>query len=349
MRRCKYTLFFIGLACAWPFPPPAQAQAVDECKRASGTIPIIGFLNPAGSESIPRGLAAFRQGLNDAGYVEGYNLIIDYRWANGNYDLLPGRARQLVECNVALIAATGGTKSAQAAKDATKTIPIVFGTGFDPVKTRLADSYTQPGGNATGIAMHTNARVATRRELLAKMLPGPQKKIAVLQNPTADVQSQQADLPRDLRDDDILKASSADDLEVKFAEAKRNGYQGIVVAADPFFGSRRAQIVALAARNGVPAIYPWREYVETGGLMSYGISFADAYRQIGLYAGRILNGAQPAGLPVIYPPDFNFSPSERELQATSHFELAINLATAKALGLGVPLELVQRANFIIGQ
>src|SRR6266508_3081027 len=343
MRRRKFTIFFMGLAFAWPFAIQAQAQAVDECKRASGDIPIIGFLNPAGPEAIPQGLAAFRQGLNDAGYVEGHNVIIDYRWANGNYDLLPEKAKQLVECRVALIAATGGTKSAQAAKDATKTIPIVFGTGFDPVKTKLADSYAQPGGNATGVAMHTHARVATRREMLAKMLPGPEKRIAVLQNAAADVQSQQGDLPQDLKDDHILKASSEAELEAKFAEARRNGYHGIIVAADPFFGSRRAQIVAMAARHNLPAIYPWREYVETGGLMSYGISFASAYRQIGLYAGRILNGAHPTGLPVMHPPDFNFSSSERELQATSRFELAINLTTAKALQLAVPLELVQRA------
>jgi putative ABC transport system substrate-binding protein len=353
MRHRDLIFLLGGLAAAWPLAAHAQPQSGDQCKQGSQDVRVIGFLNPASAEAIPQALAGFRQGLRDAGYIEDQNIIIDYRWANGRYELLPDRAKQLVDCKVELIAATGGTKSAQAAKEATAqaatdpaaTIPIVFATGFDPVKTRLVPSYDRPDGNATGIAMHTAARVETRVELLRKLVP-PSQKIALLQNPSADVRSLQADLPPNLVSS-VLRASDEAALNEKFREAADNGYDGIVVSADPFLGSRRAQIVALAAQHRLRAIYPWREYVEAGGLMSYGVNFANTYRQIGLYAGRILNGAHPAGLPVLHPPDF--SVREREVKETSRFELAINLTTARTLGVTLPLELIQRANHFVGR
>jgi putative ABC transport system substrate-binding protein len=343
MRRVKSILLLGGLVAAWPLAAFAQTQSDDACKQASGGLRVIGFLSSSSPDAIARSVAAFRQGLKDAGYIEGENVIVDYRWANGDYGLLPAKAKQLVECKVALIAATGGTQSAQAAKDATRTIPILFATGFDPVKTKLVPSYARPGENATGIAMHTAARVATRRELLSKLDPQP-KKIALLVNPTPAFPDQKADMEKDVGGDHLLEANSENALNAKFKEAEEKGYRAIIVSADPFFGGRRAQIVDLAARHRLPAIYPWREYVDAGGLMSYGVSITNAYRQIGLYAGRVLSGARPADLPVLDPPE----PPERELEGSSRFELAINLTTARTLRLTIPPELIKRANYVVG-
>jgi putative ABC transport system substrate-binding protein len=264
------------------------------------------------------------------------NVVIEYRWAGGQFARLPGWRRPQFASQVSLIAATGGAVSARAAKGATSTIPILFIGGQDPVADGIVTSLNQPGGNATGVALRTLELMTKRLELLRELVPHAAA-VALLVNPT--------DVTNELEAKDVeammraigghmvlLKASAENDFEPSFASAARQQADALLVSANPFFTARRAQIVTLAARHDMPVAYPWREYVDAGGLMSYGPSIADAYRQIGFYAGRILKGEKPSDLPVHMP---------------TKFELIINLRTAKALGLNVPRIVLARADEVI--
>jgi putative ABC transport system substrate-binding protein len=273
-------------------------------------------------------LAAFHQGLKDGGYVEGQNVAIEYRWAEGHYDRLSALAADLVRRRVAVLAATGGTVSAAAAKAATTTIPILF-LAADPVRDSLVASLNRPGGNVTGVSVFSAELAPKRLQLLRELVPKAGK-IAALANPASTDEAEalrRAGLPLL-----TITAQTESDFEPAFIQAAQQGVEALLVTADPFFNSRRAQIVALAARHSLPAGYPWREYVEADGLMSYGTSLAGTYRQVGQYASRILKGDKPAELPVQQP---------------IKFELAVNLKTAKSLGLAVPPTLLALADEVI--
>jgi putative ABC transport system substrate-binding protein len=299
-------------------------------------VPVIGWLSSASPGPFAPFVAAFRQGLSEAGYVEGQNVAIEYLWAEGRYDRLPALAAELVGRNVDVIATSGGTSPALAAKSATLTIPIVFETGADPVEKGLVASFARPGGNLTGISILTAALMPKRFELLSEMVPQA-KMIVLLANPNnlaaermmRDVQ--EAALARGVQLQ-ILKAGAEDEFETAFATLVHLHAGALLVGNDPFFFSRREELVALAARHAVPAMYEWREFTAAGGLISYGTSFAAVNRQVGIYAGRILKGAQPADLPVQQP---------------TTFELVINLKTAGALGLAVPPSILARADEVI--
>ena len=324
-RRCLITLMG-AVIVAWPLSTRAQQPAT----------PVIGFLNNLSPGAIAHPMAAFREGLKEAGYLEGHNLAIEYRWAESHNDRLPELAADLVRRQVSVIVATGGGASALAAKAATTTIPIVFSSATDPVELGLVASLNRPGGNATGIHVMTNSLETKRLGLLHELVPNAAT-IAVLVNPGtpgADSQLTEAETAAHAvaRKIQILKADSEPELDKAFATLAKARAEALLVAADPFFNAHRQQIVALAARYAIPAIYEFREFAAAGGLMSYGISLADAYRQIGLYTGKILQGAKPADLPVTQP---------------IKFELVINLKAAKALGITVPPTLLARADEVI--
>jgi putative ABC transport system substrate-binding protein len=299
-------------------------------------MPVIGYLNTGSSNSFAHLANAFRQGLKDAGYIEGQNVAIEYRWADGRYDQLPVLAADLVNRQVAVIIATGGEPSAVAAKAATTKIPIVFTAGGDPVRQGLVASLNQPGGNLTGMFFLTGAIESKRFGLLRELVPNTAI-IGVLLNPSSPAaELQLQDIPDAARAIGqkivILEASNEREVDAAFATLVQRQIGALLVASDPFFSNRRDQLLALASRYSVPAIYYLREFAAAGGLMSYGANLADAFRQVGIYAGRILKREKPADLPVLQP---------------TKFELVVNLKTASSLGLRVPPSLLALADEVI--
>ena len=298
--------------------------------------PIIGFLSSRSAGESASVVAAFLQGLRERGYVEGQNLAIEYRWADGRYDRLPTLAAELVDRHATVIVAVGGEPSALAAKAVTSTIPIVFTTGGDPVKLGLVASLARTGNNLTGVALLFAEVQAKRLQMLQELVPAITA-VALLVNPT------NAATDQDTREMEVaarslglqlqlLQAATDNDFDTAFATILGRRLGGLIVAQDPFFIARRDQLVTLAARHAVPTIYFSGEFVRAGGLISYGGSLAAGYRQVGLYAGRILEGTKPADLPVVQP---------------TKFELVVNLKTAEALGLTVPQTILGRADEVI--
>jgi putative tryptophan/tyrosine transport system substrate-binding protein len=326
MRRREF-MGLIGGVAAYPLAAGADQP----------TMPVIGSLYPGSPEAFA-GITkdAFFRGLAEAGYLEGKNVKIEYRFANGRYDQLPALAKELAERNVTIIVTTGGEPAALAAKAATSKIPIIFGIGGDPIKAGLVDSLSRPGGNATGISLLTPGMEPIRLQLLHETVPTA-KLLAALVNPNhplAETQTNELLLAANTLGIEllILPTSSAQQIEVAFATLTQRQAGGLVVTFDPFFIDERDHLIALAARFGVPAVYGYRDFAKAGGLMSYGSSPADAVDMIGRYAGRVLAGAKISDLPV--------------WQAVK-VELFLNLKTAKALGLTIPLALLGRADEVI--
>jgi putative ABC transport system substrate-binding protein len=296
-------------------------------------VKVVGFLNAASAEGYAHLAAGFREGLKEAGYVEGRNIAIEYRWAAGANDRLAAMAADLVQRKVAVIAASGGTEARLAAKRATATIPVVFATGGDPVREGLVGSLSRPGGNVTGVTFLNTLMEAKRFGLLREAVPEAVS-IAVLVDPNGSSAAAQS---RDVRDAaralggevHVLNARNPREIDEAFAALAKLRAGALVVTASPLFNRQRRQLVDLAARHAIPAVYESREYVEAGGLMSYGASPADAYRQMGVYVGKILDGANPANLPVLQ---------------SDRYELVINLKTAAALGVKIPQPVLMRAD-----
>jgi putative ABC transport system substrate-binding protein len=341
--------FLVGLggAAAWPLVTRAQQPSM----------PVIGFLSGRSPDESSYLIQTFRQGLKETGYDEGRNVAIEYRWARGQYDRLPALAAELVARPVSVIVSVGG--SSLAAKAATTTIPIVITEGNDPVASGLVQSLNRPGGNLTGVMLYGSVLPPKRLELLRETVPGA-KLIAILGNPSTPSSVSQSNVfglaspdrpiaevrQAEVRDAQkvadlaerlgqrilVLNASSAHDLEPAFATMIAQGANALLVMNDPFLDGQRTKLVALANDRAIPAIYAWREFAELGGLMSYGINIAESYHQLGLYAGKVLNGANPAELPVLQP---------------VKFDLVINLKTAKALSLTIPPSLLVRADEVI--
>ena len=322
-RRNFITL--LGSTAAWPLAARAQQPAM----------PVIGFLHGSSPSSFTRLVAAFSDGLSEKSYTEGRNATIVYLWAEGQYDRLSALVTDLVGRQVAAIAAFGPA-AALAAKAGTTTIPVVFATGDDPVKAGLVPSLNRPGGNVTGVSIFTGVLEGKRLALLSQMVPKVMV-IAFLVNPTspqsqsyeAEAQAAASAIGRQIS---ILKASNESDFEGVFAEISERRVGALLVASDIFFNGRRNQLIALAARHAVPAMYEFREFADAGGLMSYGTSLAETYRQVGIYVGEVLQGVKPADLPVV--------------QSTK-FELVINLKAAKELGLTVPPGLLITADDVV--
>ncbi len=303
---------------------------------ARSAMPLIGFLNPGSPEPFAHLVAAFRAGLSETGFVEGQSVAIEYRWAEGRNERLLTLADELVRLQVAVIAGPSSTAAVRAAKTATTSIPIVFTIGADPVKVGLVSNFNRPGGNITGMSYLANLLVPKRLELLKELVPSTET-IGMLLNPNnpnaesdrSDAQVAAGTLGRKIH---VVRACSASELEPAFATLARERIAAVLVDPDPLFTSRRDQLVALAARHAVPAIYDRREFVAVGGLISYGANHTSDYRQMGVYAGRILKGEKPGDLPV---------------QQATKFELVINLKAAKALGLAIPPMLLGRADEVI--
>jgi len=324
--RRRAFIALIGGASAWPLAARAQQSSM----------PVVGFLSSRSPGESAGVVAAFRQGLREAGFVEGRNLAIAFRWADGRYDSLPALAAELVDLPVTLIFAAGGPPTAFAVKAATSTIPIVFSAVSDPVEIGLVPSLSQPGGNITGMAVF-NATLAGKRIELTKELIPTTAVIGYLLNPADQMSATESKgalaaaraLGIELK---VLNASSEDELETAFAGMAKLRADALVVAGEPFFDSKRERIVALSARGRVASVYAWREYVLAGGLMSYGTDLPESYREAAIYAGRILKGEKPASLPVKQP---------------TKFRLAVNLKTARMLSLAVPPTLLARADEVI--
>jgi putative ABC transport system substrate-binding protein len=325
MRRREFIQGTASSAVTWPLAARAQQT----------TTPVVGLLGVTAADTQPY-LVTFRQGLNETGYVEGQNIAIQYRWAEGQYNRLPELAADLTRHHVNVIVTLFATAAALAAKATTSTIPIVFGVGGDPVKQGLVSSLSRPGGNATGINFFSSEVTAKRLGLLRELLPKAAR-VGVLVNPTngntegtvKDVSAAAEALGLQI---DVLNASNGNEIDAAFTSLVSHRADSVLIGPDAFFVSRRVQIAILAARHMVPAIYTIDDYAEAGGLISYGTDVADSLRQQGLYVGRILKGTKPADLPVV--------------QSTK-FKLAINLRTAKALGLEIPPTLLSRADEVI--
>jgi putative tryptophan/tyrosine transport system substrate-binding protein len=326
MKRREF-IAVLGGAAAWPFAARAQQPA----------IPVIGFLDPRSPEALADRLRAFYRGLKDAGYIERENVMIEYRWAENQMDRLPALAAELVSLRVGVIISPGGLASTLAAKQATTTIPIVFAISDDPVRLGLVASLARPGGNLTGINFFAGELTAKRLELLRELVPTATR-VAVLVNPanTANAEATLKEVAAAARTIglkiQVFNASTGREIDAAFATLVREQADALFVGIDPFFNSRRVQLVHLATLHKLPASYAARDFAEAGGLMSYGANITDAWRQVGVYTGRILKGAQPADLPVMQ---------------SDKFELFINTAIARMLGLTVPLSLLARADGVI--
>ncbi len=326
MRRRDFIKVVVGSTAVWPFTARAQQP----------TLPAIGFLNSASPKPWENYVAGFRTGLKDVGYVDGQNVTIEFRWAEGHYDRLPDMAADLVRRKVNVLVATGGDPSVVAAKAATSTIPIVFTTGVDPVRNGFVTSLSHPGGNMTGVNLFVTILDGKRLDLLRALVPRVQL-IAALFNPSrpehASHMKEIQEAARTIRQQiQILLARDEAAIDAAFANAAQLHAGAILVGSDPFFNSQRDKIIALAARYSIPAIYEQREFALAGGLMSYGTNLTDGYRQVGVYAGRILKGEKPGDLPIVQ---------------SSKFEFVINLKTAKALGLTIPQGLLNAADEVI--
>jgi putative ABC transport system substrate-binding protein len=323
-RREFITL--LGGAAAWPISAPAQQPRM----------PVVGWVSSRAASESAYLVAAFRQGLNETGYIEPQNVVVDFRWGDGYYDRLNALATELVRRPVTVIVATGGDPAAQAAKVATGTIPIVFVSGSDPVKVGLVASFNRPGGNISGVHLLLLGMGSKRLGLLHELVPAANP-IGVLTNPNfadahtqlRDVENAAESLGSELL---VLKASTALEIDAAFTNLAQQKIGAVLIASDPFFTTRRDQLAELASRHAIPAMFDLREYAAAGGLMSYGASLTDGYRQGGIYTGRILKGEKPADLPVLQP---------------TKFELVINLKSAKALGLNIPDKLLVLADEVI--
>jgi putative tryptophan/tyrosine transport system substrate-binding protein len=326
MKRREFITLLGGAAVAWPLAVRAQQAA----------IPLIGFMSSRSSAESAYLVAAFRNGLSEEGYIEGQNVAIEFRWANGRYDQLPALAADLMKQKIAVLVAVGGEPSALAAKGATFTIPIVFTIGGDPMKIGLVASMNRPGGNATGVSLLAIEPEAKRLAMLHELVPKAAP-IAVLINPKfADFESRLRELSAAARTlsrrIEYYTASTDAELELAFSRIAQENAAALLPTGDPFFDTRRERIIAFVATSRLPTIYPFREFATAGGLMTYGISITEGYRQTGIYAAQILKGAKPGELPVYQ---------------SIKFELVINLKTAKALGLEIPDKLLALADEVI--
>jgi ABC-type uncharacterized transport system substrate-binding protein len=324
MQRREFITLLGGAVVTWPLLVRAQQQKM----------PVIGFLNGGSPDGYAPYVTGFLHGLNETGYVEGKNVTMDYRWARGQYDRLKEMATDLVSRKVAVIASN--TPTAPVAKAATAEVPIVFVNTGDPVVAGLVASFNRPGGNVTGVSLLGPELETKRLELPDQLIPGTTP-IGVLvnpMNPASDIQLRKLQEAAGVikRQIDVVRASTAPAIEMAFEIVAQNGANGLLVVQDPFYNSRRDQIVALAAKYRRPVVYPLREFAEIGGLVSYGHDLVDGYRQMGVYVGRILKGEKPADLPVVQP---------------TKFEFVINLKTAKTLGLAIPPSLLNTANEVI--
>jgi len=325
VRRRDFIAFVGGAAAAWPYMARAQRK-----------LPVIGYLSFTSPDERPTLLTAFLQGLEQEGYIPGHAVLIEYRSAEGHYERLPLLASELAALPVAVLVATGGEASARAAKGATSKIPVVFTTGGDPVRAGLVESLNHPGGNVTGVSLIGADLDAKRIQLLHQLLPKANT-FGVLLNPNSpSTQRYSADLKSaaDKTGVSILELEAGTESEIRsvFSSLQTRQVDALLVTTNPFYEGRKEQIVALAAQFSVPVLYPWREYAEAGGLISYGTSFTESYRQVGVYVGRILKGENPADLPVVQPTKFDF---------------VINLRAAKALKLSAPQDLLIAADEVI--